>query len=146
MAEIRVKNKSVCLCCGTETSIDPFLLNSKSNSRGKQSYIILFPYPVGRATKTSRPDIKCTLLLVLKIVKAQRPYNFIVNRGFLLTRFHCNRLHNEDYSILCVGYNGCGQKYCNLIGTQDSSHLAQVGLWHVTRPFPSLAVGWVWLA
>ena len=25
-------------------------------------------------------------------------------------------------------------------------NFAQVGLWHVTRPFPSLAVGWVWLA
>ena len=24
-------------------------------------------------------------------------------------------------------------------------HFAQIGLWHVTRPFPSLAVGWVWL-
>ena len=26
MAEIRVENKSVCLCCGTETSIDNFFV------------------------------------------------------------------------------------------------------------------------
>ena len=29
MAEIRVENKSVCLCCGTETSIDHFFVKQQ---------------------------------------------------------------------------------------------------------------------
>ena len=117
MAEIRVENTSVCL------------------------YIILFPYWVGRATKTSHPDIKCTSLLLLEIVIAQQPYNFINSSSFLLTRFHCNRLYNEDYNL--HGLKWMGSEI--LQSDWDARFLAPCTSWamacHQTLPLACSGMG-----
>ena len=87
----------------------------------------------------SRPDIKCTSLLLLEIVKAQQPYNIINNSGFLLTRFHCNRLHNEDCKL-----RGLKRMWSEILQSDwDARFLAPCTSWAMAcHPEPSPRLQW----